>query len=178
MRGRIAVVLAVIGAALGVVGALLFRSPPASHHRQKGQPGSAHSRSLARLAPTEPLRIELVTGLLDPTDGREQILTELAPQRLAVAHGAEVSLLSLSDASEPLRLPTHPETIQGIRLSPDGTRLVTLLASGAIRLFDADSGSLVQTLSAEGDWRQRAARPLCRFSPDSRLLVCARRLLA
>jgi len=63
---------------------------------------------------------------------------------------------------------THPGGAWGIDINPDGTRLATAGNDGAIRLWDAQTGKLIQTLAGHQSSLEDVA-----FSPDGQHLASA-----
>ncbi len=76
--------------------------------------------------------------------------------RLALSARREVAILSTSDFSEILRLPTHPEGVLDIDFSPDGGRLLTACTDRNLRVFDAGNGASLTFIANETSWLQSA----------------------
>jgi len=101
-----------------------------------------------------------------PKGTRTRALTFDTAGRLAVANARTVSVLA-PDGGEPLfTLPGHTGQVNAVALSPDGRHLLTASHDGAIRIWDAATGSPVKSF----DWGIGPVTAVA-FAPDG--LTCA-----
>lgn len=80
-------------------------------------------------------------------------------------HNSGVVLQDGADGREIARLRDNPGMINGIRCSPDGSRLVTGCWQGSVRIYDLSSCALVTCLPSH------SGPASVEFSPDGRLLA-------
>ena len=86
--------------------------------------------------------------------------------RIAVATSLEILVIDATDGSIVHRLLGHPDTVQAVDWSPDGTQLVSCSENDkSFRIWDASSGELVKSIPASG-WGRTVA-----WSPDGRYIA-------
>ena len=98
---------------------------------------------------------------------RKAWMTAINPNgdRVAVYTGSTDLLLWAPDTNLRLLLPVGNEQVNELRFRPDGKHLFALSSDGKTRVWDAESGSLVDTLVTGGQLNDIA------FSPDAKLFA-------
>jgi WD40 repeat protein len=111
-------------------------------------------------APEEELSGQLLGRLAD-TDGPEIAALRGAARRLAKAGSLLPAWRSLPGPGPELMRLLHGEWVRSVAFSPDGSRLASGSDDNSVRLWDAASGILLETLEGHGDRVNSVA-----FSPD------------
>lgn len=139
---------------LTVLGLSLIACSPAP--QTSGVPGPIAEESIE--APT-----------LSPSSAPAASLTPTAaPSETPIPTPAWIAITAENLAKlQPVRdIGRHTQAVLDVAVSPDGTRVATGSADGAIRLLDAQLGGLIETFSHHNDWVYALD-----FSPDGALLI-------
>ena len=125
---------------------------------QASEPVTLQARSARILSAAADPDISSVLGGL--SDGRVLTWTSDPTEKVVLAGGSE--------PAEPESFPADAGSIIDVNFSPDGSRAVTASADGVVKVWNAASWALEDSLTGHGDKVAKTA-----FSPDGSLLLTA-----
>ena len=90
-------------------------------------------------------------------------------ERIAVGGTIGVWIYDARYGKEIALLRGHTNTVNSADYSPDGKKIVSSSWDGAVRVWDAETGDLLNTFGRSGEWTFSAE-----FSPDGKSVLAAK----